>query len=72
MYFRVTVVVCHTLKNSGLKSFMKIIVGVHEGFVNVPALYGSDVRDTGEVTDFRTGMIKAGKVRHLHYLRAFM
>ena len=54
------------------KSFMKIIVGVHEGFVNVPALYGSDVRDTGEVTDFRTGMIKAGKVWHLQYLQAFV
>ena len=54
------------------KSFMKIIVGVHEGFVNVPALYGSEVRDTGEVIDFKSGVVKAGKVCEPCYAKECM
>ncbi|VDB99463.1 unnamed protein product [Peniophora sp. CBMAI 1063] len=43
------------------KGVMKIVVSIHEGFVNVPALYGSEVRDTGEITGFQSGVKKAGK-----------
>lgn len=41
---------------------MKIVVSVHEGFQNVPKLYGSEVREPGEVTDFKSGLREAGKV----------
>ena len=44
------------------KGVMKIVVSIHEGFVNLPALYGSEVRDTGEITGFQSGVKKAGKV----------
>ncbi|KZV64473.1 glycosyltransferase family 1 protein [Peniophora sp. CONT] len=43
------------------KGVMKIVVSIHEGFVNMPALYGSEVRDTGEITGFQSGVKKAGK-----------
>ncbi|KAJ4479995.1 glycosyltransferase family 1 protein [Lentinula aciculospora] len=40
---------------------MKIVSSVHEGFHNMPKLYGSDVRQPGKVTDFSTGVKEAGK-----------
>lgn len=41
---------------------MNIVCSVHEGFHNVPKVYGSEVREQGKVTDFATGMKEAGKV----------
>ena len=41
---------------------MKIVLSIHEGLVNAPKLYGSEVRDTGTANDFRSGLRKAGKV----------
>ena len=41
---------------------MKIVLSIHEGLVNVPRLYGSEVRDTGTAHDFGSGLRKAGKV----------
>ena len=42
---------------------MNIVSAVHEGFSNVPKLFGSEVREQGKVTDFRSGMKEAGKAR---------
>lgn len=44
---------------------MNIVSSVHEGFQNVPKLYGSDVREPGKVTNFSSGVREAGKVRQL-------
>ena len=41
---------------------MDIVQSVHEGLYNAPALYGSEVREQGKVTDFASGMREAGKV----------
>lgn len=40
---------------------MKIVTSIHEGLQNAPKLYGSDVRETGKVDDFGSGLKKAGK-----------
>ncbi|KAJ3846924.1 glycosyltransferase family 1 protein [Lentinula lateritia] len=43
------------------KGVMKIVSSIHEGFHNMPKLYGSDVRQPGKVTDFSSGVKEAGK-----------
>ncbi|KAF8890233.1 hypothetical protein CPB85DRAFT_263381 [Mucidula mucida] len=40
---------------------MKIFSSVHEGLHNVPKLYGTEVRSTGKVTDFKSGVREGGK-----------
>jgi len=40
---------------------MNLVSSVHEGFYNIPKLYGSEVREQGKVTDFGSGMKEAGK-----------
>jgi len=42
---------------------MDIVTSVHEGFHNAPRLYGSNVCKSGKVTDFKSGVKEAGKVR---------
>ena len=41
---------------------MKIVSSMHEGFHNLPEMYGSEVRQEGRVTDFSSGLKEAGKV----------
>lgn len=41
---------------------MMIVTSIHEGFQNVPRLYGSDIRKSGKVTDLASGVREAGKV----------
>lgn len=38
-----------------------IVGSTAEGFRNMPALYGGDVRKPGEITDFSSGLQEAGK-----------
>ncbi|KAF5392333.1 hypothetical protein D9757_001426 [Collybiopsis confluens] len=40
---------------------MRIVSNVHEGFYNMPKLYGSQVRQPGKVTGFSSGVKEAGK-----------
>ena len=40
----------------------KIVIGTHEGFVNLPTLYGSEVRKSGPVKGIASGIKEAGKV----------
>ncbi|KAF8589708.1 glycosyltransferase family 1 protein [Ramaria rubella] len=40
---------------------MNIITSVHEGFHNAPRLYGSQVREQEQVTDFSSGVKAGGK-----------
>lgn len=42
---------------------LKMITSVHEGFHNVPRLYGSDVREHERVSDFSSGVKAGGRVR---------
>ena len=42
---------------------MDIVTSVHEGFHNAPRLYGSNVCKSGKLTDFKSGVKEAGKVR---------
>jgi hypothetical protein len=44
---------------------MNIVSSVHEGFHNVPKLYGSEVREPAKVTSFGSGMKEAGKESYL-------
>ncbi|KAL1716746.1 glycosyltransferase family 1 protein [Schizophyllum commune] len=39
----------------------KIVIGTHEGFVNLPTLYGSEVRKSGPVKGITSGIKEAGK-----------
>ncbi|KII89415.1 glycosyltransferase family 1 protein [Plicaturopsis crispa FD-325 SS-3] len=43
------------------KGVMEIVISIHDGFRNVPKLYGSKVRQPGKVTDFSSGVKEAGK-----------
>ncbi|KAJ6630253.1 glycosyltransferase family 1 protein [Mycena sp. CBHHK59/15] len=43
------------------RGVMDIVTSVHEGFYNVPKLYGSDVRKAGKVTGFASGLKEGGK-----------
>ncbi|KAH7911918.1 glycosyltransferase family 1 protein [Hygrophoropsis aurantiaca] len=43
------------------KGVMDIVTSIHEGLHNAPKLYGSTVREQGNVTDFASGMKEAGK-----------
>ena len=47
-------------------SFKGLVVDIPlaaaEGFKNVPALYGEQVRDNGTVTDWKSGAVVGGKV----------
>lgn len=43
------------------QGIMKIVFSVHEGFQNVPELYGSKVRKPGKVTGFTSGLKEGGK-----------
>ncbi|KAJ7221581.1 glycosyltransferase family 1 protein [Mycena pura] len=43
------------------RGVMDIVASVHEGIYNVPKLYGSNVRKTGKVTDFASGLKEGGK-----------
>lgn len=47
---------------------MDIVSSVHEGFYNAPKLYGSEVREHGEVMNFTSGMKEAGKVSTLQVM----
>ncbi|KAK0227822.1 UDP-Glycosyltransferase/glycogen phosphorylase [Armillaria fumosa] len=40
---------------------MKIVTNIQDGFQNMPKLYGSEVREPGKVTDFKSGLKEAGK-----------
>ncbi|KAG7453100.1 uncharacterized protein BT62DRAFT_46609 [Guyanagaster necrorhizus] len=40
---------------------IKIVVNIHHGFQNAPRLYGSQVREPGKVTNFKSGLKEAGK-----------
>lgn len=44
------------------KGVMRIVSSIHEGFDNMPKLYGSDVRKPGKVTDLSSGIREGGKV----------
>ncbi|EEB96100.1 hypothetical protein MPER_04820, partial [Moniliophthora perniciosa FA553] len=46
---------------------VKIVSSVHKGFVNLPQLYGTEVRQSGPVTSFSSGLKEAGK--GLYYRR---
>jgi hypothetical protein len=48
---------------------MSIVTSIHEGFHNAPKLYGSKIREKGEVTDFKSGLKEAGKVLSVYLLR---
>ncbi len=41
---------------------------MHEGFQNLPTLYGSQVRRGGEVHDFESGVKEGAKVSSVAYL----
>jgi hypothetical protein len=41
---------------------MTIVFSVHEGFQNVPELYGSKVQKPGKVTGFKNRLKEGGKV----------
>ena len=43
------------------KGILNIVGSIHEGFANLPKAYGSDVRQSGKVTDFSTGMKEGAK-----------
>ncbi|TFK31981.1 glycosyltransferase family 1 protein [Crucibulum laeve] len=43
------------------RGIMKIVASVHEGFQNLPTIYGSEVRKPGKVTDFKSGLTEGGK-----------
>ena len=53
----------HFFVSRPLIGIMKIVFSVHEGFQNVPQLYGSKVRKPGKVTGFTSGLKEGGKVR---------
>jgi hypothetical protein len=44
---------------------MDIVQSIHEGFHNMPKLYGSEVREHGKVTNFTSGLKEGGKVSEL-------
>lgn len=48
---------------AGFKSPMDFSLNVAKGFHNVPKLYGGEVRQVDKVTDFRSGIRTAAKVR---------
>lgn len=48
-----------TIHPSGI---VHILDSMHEGLHNTPKLYGSDVRNKGKVTDFKSGVKEGGKV----------
>lgn len=39
-----------------------MVSGVHEGFHAMPTMYGSEVRDVGEVTGIRSGVVEGVRV----------
>ncbi|KZT36345.1 UDP-Glycosyltransferase/glycogen phosphorylase [Sistotremastrum suecicum HHB10207 ss-3] len=43
------------------RGIMNIVADIHEGLHNAPKLYGSDVREHGNVDDFKSGLREAGK-----------
>ncbi|KAG8929704.1 hypothetical protein FRC02_005216 [Tulasnella sp. 418] len=43
------------------RGIIQIVDSVHEGFQNAPKLYGSEVRQPGDVTDFSSGVKEAGR-----------
>ncbi|KDQ59788.1 glycosyltransferase family 1 protein [Jaapia argillacea MUCL 33604] len=43
------------------RGIFNIVTSVHEGIQNAPKLYGSKVRESGKVTDFKSGVKEAGK-----------
>lgn len=52
------------LYTKGFKGLaVDIPLAATEGFRNVPALYGEQVRNNGTVTDWKSGAIVGGKVR---------
>jgi sterol 3beta-glucosyltransferase len=40
---------------------MDIVQSIHEGFYNMPKLYGSEVREHGKVTNFTSGIKEGSK-----------
>lgn len=53
------------------KGVMRIVSNIHEGFYNMPKLYGSDVRKQGKVTDLSSGIREGGKVLFNSLQKAF-
>lgn len=49
---------------AGFKSPMDFSLNVAKGFHNVPKLYGGEVRKVDNVTDFKSGLSTAAKVRY--------
>ncbi|KAG7086366.1 hypothetical protein E1B28_002326 [Marasmius oreades] len=49
------------------RGVMKIVSSIHEGFQNLPELYGSEVRQPGQVKDFSSGLREAGKGLYYGY-----
>ena len=49
----------------------KIVIGTHEGFVNLPTLYGSEVRKSGPVKGIASGIKEAGKVCYLDHRKLY-
>jgi sterol 3beta-glucosyltransferase len=45
----------------GMVGVMDIVQSIHEGFYNVPKLYGSEVREHGKVTNFTSGIKEGSK-----------
>ncbi|KAI3615744.1 glycosyltransferase family 1 protein [Moniliophthora roreri] len=46
---------------------VKIVSSVYKGFVNLPQLYGTEIRQSGPVTDFSSGLKEAGKGLYYGY-----
>jgi hypothetical protein len=40
-----------------------VLFGLHEGFQNMPKMYGSDVRESGKITNFGSGVSEGVAVR---------
>jgi hypothetical protein len=51
---------------------MEIVSLTHEGLYNAPKLYGSEVRKTGKVTSFSSGLKEGGKVRDIYLVSVLM
>ncbi|KAF9265967.1 glycosyltransferase family 1 protein [Marasmius fiardii PR-910] len=49
------------------RGVMKIVSSIHKGFHNLPEMYGSEVRQSGPVKDFSSGIREAGKGLYYGY-----
>jgi hypothetical protein len=53
----------HQFESSFSIGIMHILDSFTEGLSNTPTLYGSSVRQPGQMKDFKSGMKEGGKVR---------